>query len=796
MLIAEQLRAAGVPTFPCWARYNAAKGRWDKGPSVPRDESWQVSALRPFNDPALNWNSGIIGVPIPPGVLVLDLDTYKGATREAVEAYLGCRLDWDRAFIQRTIGGGEHYAFRCDWLARQGDTIDGVTGFDTRVAGKGFIASGQGYTPVGFGLFALAYPDQLPALPDPARAKLEYVEPPPREAPVPLPSEDERNTDQVVQALRHIDPGGARADWVRIGLALRHYYHDDEPTGMDLFDRWSAGEYWQGDPPENYVPEHIPHQWGSFKPEGATTIASLFYRAIQSGWVPPANFDTAAAFGGNAADSSAFHDLVERVRESGGDITQTGDILEEIRGAGCNALQVALLAAELKNALKDAGIRDATVGKMVDGLLSVKPVTLGHPGTAPEPGQVLDDNTPLHPTSWAPMQTKGKDMKPKGTLRNFEIMLQAYGVQIQFDEVGKTLRMTGPTMPGKGVLHEEAALSYLDSLANLNDYPTATVRAMIMPVANKHTVNPVRDWVSNAPWDGRDHVGHLWSQITLEDGEDPAFCELLFRKWLRGAYAIGTGMIDRWEHVIVLIDPNGGTGKTRFFSTLCPRALRTDSIILDTANKDSVKMAISYWLTELGELDGTFNRSDSAKLKAFLSMEKDEMRLPYGRAYLEYPRRTAFFASVNETHFLIDPSDNRRFWGIRVQAVNHTHNVDMQQAWAQVAAELGQGHIGHLTPQEDQVLRMRNESFRTGSPIADTLGALELAEGTAEDHKTVTEILAFAGAGRPNKADLNEASRWLRRAGWRETRRGGRRGFCVKVQPVSAAAFKPALVPS
>jgi len=89
---------------------------------------------------------------------------------------------------------------------------------------------------------------------------------------------------------------------------------------------------------------------------------------------------------------------------------------------------------------------------------------------------------------------------------------------------------------------------------------------------------------------------------------------------------------------------------------------------------------------------------------------------------------------------------------------------------------------------------MRNEGFRTGSPIADLLGGLELAPGDHDDHKTVTEILAVAGVGRPNKGDLNEAARWLRRAGWRETRKGGRRGFCVTVEPAHAQAFKPAVV--
>ncbi len=367
MMLAEQLRAAGVATFPCWARYNDQKGRWDKGPAVPRGESWALTALRPFADPALDWSSGVIGVPVPQGVVVLDLDTYKGATRQAVEQFLGCTLPWDAAFIQTTIGGGEHYAFRCSWPVRQGDSL-GVPGFDTRAAGRGFICSGNGYSPRGFGVFALAYPQSLPELPDACRPALERHEHQPAER-VELPSEDERDTEQVIAALHHIDPGCSRAEWVRVGLALRHHYHDDEPTGMALFDRWSAGEFWPGGTPENYVPDHIPGQWGSFKPEGATTIATLFYKAIQSGWRPPASFDTSAAFGPDAAPADVFNELVERVRRDGCDIKATQAIVDSIRASGCNALQVALLAAELKTELQGAGLKDKAVVAHIDGLL-------------------------------------------------------------------------------------------------------------------------------------------------------------------------------------------------------------------------------------------------------------------------------------------------------------------------------------------------------------------------------------------------------------------------------------------
>jgi P4 family phage/plasmid primase-like protien len=157
-------------------------------------------------------------------------------------------------------------------------------------------------------------------------------------------------------------------------MALRHHYRDDPDAGMDVFDRWSAGEWWPGGTPINYVPEHVPGQWGSLREtkDGRTvTVATLFYQAIQAGWRPPVTFDTAAAFGVAAAPAETFNVLLERVQASGGDPRQTPGILGEIRAAGCNALQTALLAAELKNALKDAGIKDKAVSAHIDNMLSI-----------------------------------------------------------------------------------------------------------------------------------------------------------------------------------------------------------------------------------------------------------------------------------------------------------------------------------------------------------------------------------------------------------------------------------------
>lgn len=374
MQLHEQLATVGVPSFPCWLRWNPTKNRYDKGPRVPAGESWQLSALRPPADPVLNWASGVIGVPVPPRVVILDLDSYKGVTRYAVDQLLGCALPWDAALIQRTVGGGEHYAFRCEWEVRQGDSI-GLEGFDTRSAGRGFICSGAGYSPVNFGIMALAYPDALPLLPDACRRVLERVEQPPSPAPAPT-DPDDVNVGEITEALRHIDPGCSRTQWRNICYALKKLFQHDDDTGHWLCEQWSSGELWHDGAPENYVPEgkgSVADQWPTFKPDGGVHPSTLYYHAMRGGWNPPRTFNAAAAFGAEAAPADVFGDLIDRVRAEAADVKAVPELVEAIRLAGCNRMQTALLLAELKSELKDAKLLDKSVAGVIDTALPADP---------------------------------------------------------------------------------------------------------------------------------------------------------------------------------------------------------------------------------------------------------------------------------------------------------------------------------------------------------------------------------------------------------------------------------------
>jgi len=292
----QNLINSGLQVFPCWIRFDEAKNKYLKGLAIPKGTNWQT--VNP-NEPSLDWSSGNIGVMVPPGLVILDLDTQKGVTRADVEAFLGVRLNWDAALIQKTPSGGSHYAFRTHQPIKQ--RSDWIVGFDTRTAGQGFICSGNLYAPAGnFGLYALTKPHILPVLPScPA---IEEVKP--ARADVPLPTAETRDEETLIAALHHVDPT-TRATWLKVGMALRNHYDDNQEAGFTLFDAWSSGEYWQNGCPPSYEPETQEQQWGSFKAKKGgreVTISSVYHMAINGGWRPNRSIDTAAAFRNTETD--------------------------------------------------------------------------------------------------------------------------------------------------------------------------------------------------------------------------------------------------------------------------------------------------------------------------------------------------------------------------------------------------------------------------------------------------------------------------------------------------------------
>ncbi|KAG1551160.1 hypothetical protein G6F50_013200 [Rhizopus delemar] len=242
--------------------------------------------------------------------------------------------------------------------------------------------------------------------------------------------------------------------------------------------------------------------------------------------------------------------------------------------------------------------------------------------------------------------------------------------------------------------------------------------------------------------------------------------EVLMRRWLVSGVAAAfepDGVVARG--VLTFVSKQN-LGKTRWARQLAPPELQliADGVVLDPANKDSVKQVISKWIVELGEVDATFRRTDIAALKSFISRSHDEIRRPYARNESRYARRTILFASVNDERFLRDATGNTRWWTVHAVALGEPARIDMQQVWSEAHALYRNGETWHLSGEELDALNATNSEHEPISPIAELIDrrfdwSLPTEHWTA--HYRATEIVIAAGIDKPNRRDVNEAAAYV-----------------------------------
>jgi putative DNA primase/helicase len=220
-------------------------------------------------------------------------------------------------------------------------------------------------------------------------------------------------------------------------------------------------------------------------------------------------------------------------------------------------------------------------------------------------------------------------------------------------------------------------------------------------------------------------------------------------------------------HGVLTLLGEQGIGKTSWFLSLVPKGLgfAKDGMILRPDSPDSVRQVTANWLVELGELDATFRKSDIAALKAFITQASDTYRLPYARKNTVNPRRTVFFASVNDSRFLSDNTGNRRYWTIDCTGIDYQHQIDMQQFWAEVKTLYQAGESWYLDEDELASLNESNEQFMTLDPIAERLETRLDWEAPSIDWKwrTATEIALAIGLANPGRSDVTRIAAYLQK---------------------------------
>jgi len=330
--------------------------------------------------------------------------------------------------------------------------------------------------------------------------------------------------------------------------------------------------------------------------------------------------------------------------------------------------------------------------------------------------------------------------------------------------------MTGEEVvriPGMNVAEgceANSAVTIMMSQANLMSLPSSLVPEFMSILCAQNPFHPVQQWVESKPWDGVSRMP-LW--LATIKARDEGLKIQMMRRWAISAMAALYKPGGVSAHGVLTFLGDQGIGKTSWFLSLVPKGLgfAKDGMILRPDSPDSVRQVTANWLVELGELDATFRKSDIAALKAFITQASDTYRLPYARKNTVNPRRTVFFASVNDSKFLSDNTGNRRYWTIDCIDIDYRHQIDMQQFWAEVKTLYQAGESWFLDDAELASLNESNEQFMTLDPIAERLETRLDWEAPTIDWqwRTSTEIAMAIGLSNPSRSDVTRIATYLQK---------------------------------
>ncbi len=376
-----------------------------------------------------------------------------------------------------------------------------------------------------------------------------------------------------------------------------------------------------------------------------------------------------------------------------------------------------------------------------------------------------------------PHQPDGKSDKPKMTIENVEHLLKSYGIRACYNVISKRVELIE-------VSHEEetnvpthnqiasstnASFTKVLSLAGLNNMATGLVAEMVSAIGEQNEYNPAKKWIESRPWDGVDRLKAYYGTLETPKDYSIELKETLMYKWLLSATAAALKESGFYTRGVLTMQGVQYKGKTNWLRSLVndpklqSQLIRTDHQI-DANNKDSILGAAAYWLVELGELDSSFKK-DIARIKGFISSDRDRVRRPYDRFESDFPRRTVFCATVNESSFLVDTTGNTRWWTIPILNIHFDHGIDTQQLFAQMAVDFANGEQWWLTDEENKMLEQCNQQYRAVSKIRDKIHEFVDIKATPSGKDqlvTATTLLEHMGIKSPTNGECRECGSILR----------------------------------
>ena len=301
---------------------------------------------------------------------------------------------------------------------------------------------------------------------------------------------------------------------------------------------------------------------------------------------------------------------------------------------------------------------------------------------------------------------------------------------------------------------------------------------------------PMEDFICHLPaWNGKhDYVGELARRVKTGN----PFWEDDFHKWMLSMVAQWLGKNRQHGNSIVplLIGPQG-SGKTTFCSRLLPGYLQTYfNDRLSMKNDNDIFLAMSgYALINIDEFDA-MSKSQQPILKYLLSKHDVKFRPPYGKTMEERQRFASFIATTNNRRPLVDPTGSRRFICVYANEIDNSGNINYDQLYAQLYAELQQRRRYWMGDEDNQRIIQQNDQFQRVSSYEEMILRTYLpSDETPAKTKAVLvqDIMNLLAARFPTftitKGTDMELGRRLARMGYKKVRRAKGSAFVIQEIP-------------
>ena len=175
----------------------------------------------------------------------------------------------------------------------------------------------------------------------------------------------------------------------------------------------------------------------------------------------------------------------------------------------------------------------------------------------------------------------------------------------------------------------------------------------------------------------------------------------------------------------ILVSREQGRQKSSFCRSLMPEVLMryyTDNLKL-TSQGQAERLLAEMGLLNMDEFD-KYSESKMPLLKNLMQMSTLNIRKAYQQNFRQLPRIASFIGTSNRFDLLTDPTGSRRFLCVEVRHKIDCTDIEHDQIFAQLKAELAAGQRNWFTKKEEEELQRHNNAFYRISLAEEALNSM------------------------------------------------------------------------